>query len=92
MALEELAVLQERRREEQAQEAVEKVCIVEWGCVWVIHGTQSNVRVQCLHVSPSQSTGGGAAATDRGAQGRAAGAGAAESQDEGGGSHWYVVI
>lgn len=42
MALVELAALRERRREEQAQEAAEKVCIVECGCVcvWIIHRTQ----------------------------------------------------
>lgn len=34
VALEELAVLRERRREEQAQEAAEKVCM--HGGVWII--------------------------------------------------------
>ena len=48
MALEELAALRERRREEQAQEAAEKVCIVDYGCVCLCmdHRTQLTWLVQ----------------------------------------------
>lgn len=39
MALEELAALRERRREEQVLEAAEKVCMCTWW--WVHRGTRA---------------------------------------------------